>query len=100
MGRTSYTSNTVSFLVQQSHSLPWYKATQSSAAWYDDPSHHKHPATATPSPYMVAVQQPSASTSATSSNARPSKDAPTLWAHNKFDPDDEALPSIEEVSCS
>lgn len=85
MGRSSYTAGTVHYLALLAGQGG--SRTQSSDA--GESSHNKFDA-------VPAIQDGSSSNIATSShNPRP-KDTPALWAPGAFDPDDEALPAVEE----
>ncbi|KAK9893777.1 hypothetical protein P389DRAFT_212901 [Cystobasidium minutum MCA 4210] len=88
MGRSSYTSNTVNYLshaeyASSSSGCPY------SAAWHAGGGDAHNKSTSS------TVISSNNNTASTSSNSRP-KDAPTVWAINAFDPDDETLPSIDE----
>jgi hypothetical protein len=80
MGRTPYTSSTVTHLAHQAgSSSDIYNASSSTA---EGSSINKTP---------LSLNLPTGSSSRV-------KDTPTVWANKAFDPDDDALPAIEEVS--
>jgi hypothetical protein len=89
MGRTSYTASTVTHL---SHAAgPGCLSVSSHAG---ESSHNKLLDTL-PAALNDSINSSGSSIATTSARV---KDTPTVWAQREFDPDDESLPAVEEVS--
>lgn len=100
MGRSTYTPNTVSYLVVQAALNPGAgvsvgcSRSASPRLGGSDDGEHKHASSGSSSEALAhhIVNLPS-----TSSGPRSAKDAPLPWSQRSFDPDGDDLPTVTEV---
>lgn len=90
MGRSSYTASTVTHLSHAAGS-----GCLSISSHHAGESSHIKLLDTLPAALNDSMNSSSSSVATTSARV---KDTPTSWAQRQFDPDDESLPAVEEVS--